>query len=82
MVLSTEKCADNDIAPALVQFIISERKAKKLARAVLLYVLINAGKNVSYLCTWILGKTETKDLKQKRVFFLEKGEQSFNKLTM
>ena len=49
MVLSTEKCADTDIAPALVQFIISERKAKKLAKAVLLYVLINAGKNVSYL---------------------------------
>ena len=82
MVLSTEKCADDDIAPALVQFIISERKAKKLAKAVLLYVLTDAGKNVSYLCTWILGKTETKGLKQKRVFFLEKGEQSFNKLTM
>ena len=82
MVLSTEKCADDDIAPALVQFIIGERKAKKLAKAVLLYVLISAGKNVSYLCTWILGKTETKGLKQKRVFFLEKGEQSFNKLTM
>ena len=27
-------------------------------------------------------ETETKGLKQKRVFFLEKGEQSFNKLTM
>lgn len=84
MVLSTEKYADNDITPALVQFIISERKAKKkkLAKAVLLYVLINSGKDVLYLCTWILGKTETKGLKQKRVFFPEKGEQSFNKLTM
>lgn len=42
--LSAEECADNDIAPMLVQFIISERKAKKLAKAVLLYVLINAGR--------------------------------------
>ena len=57
-------------------------KKEKLAKAVLLYVLINSGKDVLYLCTWIFRETETKGLKQKRVFFLEKGEQSFNKLTM
>ena len=70
MVLSTEKCADNDIAPAPF---ISERKAKKqknkqkkkLAKAVLLYVLINSGKDVLYLCTWILGKQKQKALNRR-----------------